>query len=249
MINSESETNPLRKIPTRAVTPSDSDIGSVLRQAREKKGHSIDAVSQHTRISKRFLEAMESNRLEEFPAVAYLRGFLKCYCEYLEIEFEPLWKSAFPEPAHRDDKPAAEAPPLGAHQPRISRIRASTDILPFVFLAIGLVVLAVMWAARGSKRASEETRPATPAALTPMAGAVEPLLVIDFKSDSWIRVTTDGEIRFEGRVPQGTHQDWKAKKTILLRTADPASLTLSLNGAPLPFPAPEPSGDYRIETP
>lgn len=249
MINSESETNPLRKIPTRTVPPTSTDIGSILRSAREKKDRSLDAVSQHTRISKRFLEAMEANRLEEFPAVAYLRGFLKCYCEYLELDFEPLWKAAFPEPVAAPEPAAAKPPERAPHQSSMSPMQASTNILPLVFLGAGIIILAVMWSTRGAKTAVEEAPPSTPAALSPVSAAPEPRLLIDFKADSWVRVTADGEVKFEGRVPRASRQDWKAKKTILLRASDPADLTLTLNGAPLTLPAPEPSGDYRIETP
>src|SRR5882762_8006576 len=81
----------LRKIPASRPPESQADIGSILKAAREQKGHTLDSVSQHTRISRKFLAALEANKFEEFPALAYLRGFLKSYCDYLEIEFAPLW--------------------------------------------------------------------------------------------------------------------------------------------------------------
>src|SRR5579883_848902 len=90
----QNERDPLRKIPTKHAPEPKADIGSTLRAAREKRGHTLEAVSQQTRISRRFLEALEKNRFDEFPALAYLRGFLKSYCDYLELEFEPLWRLA-----------------------------------------------------------------------------------------------------------------------------------------------------------
>lgn len=91
--------DPLRKIPTKHVPEARADIGAPLKAARSKKGHTLETVAQQTRIPKKFLDALENNRLEEFPALAYLRGFLKSYCDYLEVDFEPLWKELTAAPA------------------------------------------------------------------------------------------------------------------------------------------------------
>lgn len=106
--------DPLRKIQTKHAPETKADIGSQLKAARTKRGHTIDAVSQQTRIPKKWLEALEANRLEEFPALAYLRGFLKTYCDYLEVDFEALWNEIVPKnppPADAAAKPAAAPTP------------------------------------------------------------------------------------------------------------------------------------------
>ncbi len=88
----EKETDPLRRIPTKHTTALRAEIGPILRAARLKRGQSLEAVAQQTRISKKFLEALEENRFEQFPAVVYLRGFLKSYCEHLDVNFDEIWK-------------------------------------------------------------------------------------------------------------------------------------------------------------
>lgn len=108
----DKEPDPLRRIPTKHTTALRAEIGPILRAARLKRGQSLEAVAQQTRISKRFLEALEENRFEQFPAVVYLRGFLKSYCEHLDVNFEEIWgmlNSAGPEPT----PPAAESPAGG----------------------------------------------------------------------------------------------------------------------------------------
>lgn len=130
------EPDPLRRIPTKHATALRAEIGPILRAARLKRGQSLEAVAQQTRISKRFLEALEENRFEQFPAVVYLRGFLKSYCEHLDVNFEEIWgmlNSAAPEatppaaefpaggPAATNDSPASQAAktsaPKQAHAP------------------------------------------------------------------------------------------------------------------------------------
>lgn len=87
----DKEPDPLRRIPTKHTTALRAEIGPILRAARLKRGQSLEAVAQQTRISKRFLEALEENRFEQFPAVVYLRGFLKGYCEHLDVNFDEIW--------------------------------------------------------------------------------------------------------------------------------------------------------------
>ncbi|MBI4678842.1 MAG: DUF4115 domain-containing protein [Elusimicrobia bacterium] len=97
--------DPLRRIPPRTVPSAlEVDIGTILKAARLKKGQAVDVVSQHTRVPKKLVEALEANRLDEFPAMVYLRGFLKIYCDYLDVDFEPLWKQIVP------DQPAGPGP-------------------------------------------------------------------------------------------------------------------------------------------
>lgn len=65
-------------------------IGEALRSTRERRGLSIAEVAQDTRISPRFLEALEAEQFDELPAPVYVRGFIRSYASYLKIESQPL---------------------------------------------------------------------------------------------------------------------------------------------------------------
>ena len=113
----DKETDPLRRIPTKHTTALRAEIGPILRAARLKRGQSLEAVAQQTRISKRFLEALEDNRFEQFPAVVYLRGFLKGYCEHLDVNFDEIWTMLTVEPPPADSADSADAPAAPAPAP------------------------------------------------------------------------------------------------------------------------------------
>lgn len=254
MIDLDSDPNPLRKIPIRVAPSPAANIGGTLRQARTKKGHSLELVGQHTRIQKKFLESLEANRFEDFPAMVYARSFLKTYCEYLEIDFEALWRQAFPEP----EPGAGTQHPLQPQAPTGESVRpAGRQGQPAPRLGVGLLITAgfaclAIYALRpeGNRRGIESTgAPSPPNALAPLAPAPEPDLVIEFQGEAYVRVLTDGELRFEGRVPLGTRQEWKARREISLKTSDSTALSLTLNGSPYTLPPPGPAGDYRIEGP
>jgi hypothetical protein len=48
--------------------------------------------------------------------------------------------------------------------------------------------------------------------------------------EAWIRLKTDGKLRFEGLIPAGTSQIWHANAAFSLRAVDPQALRLELNG-------------------
>lgn len=60
-------------------------IGQQLRQARESQGLSLDQASQVTRIRMHYLEALEADQFDRLPSTAQLRGFLRAYGEYLQL--------------------------------------------------------------------------------------------------------------------------------------------------------------------
>ena len=131
----EQEPDPLRRIPTKHTTALRAEIGPILRAARLKRGQSLEAVAQQTRISKRFLEALEEDRFDEFPAFVYMRGFLKSYCEHLDVPFAELWAiiqpSAVPETprAQLNSASAVPAPKPEAKTPVPSSAPAATPAM------------------------------------------------------------------------------------------------------------------------
>jgi transcriptional regulator with XRE-family HTH domain len=268
----ENEPDPLRRIPTKHTVDVRAEVGAVLRAARLKRGQSLEAVAQQTRIPKRYLEALENDRLDEFPAFVYMRGFLKGYCEHLDIPFEELWAKVQP-PAAAEAAPAPAATAAGAQaapapkpaapapapKPQLTPAPAthvgtapasSSATGAIVFAAVLAVALGV-WVYK-DHRPSAAAKPAesTPRALMPLPKTTEPARIgLRAVDDAWVRVTVDDSVAFEGRLPRGAAMEWKPSKYVSLRTTAPASLQLSVNGAPRALANPTPDGEYRIEVP
>lgn len=60
--------------------------GEELRERREELGFSIDEVYRTLRIPPRCLEAFERGRLDALPPSCYAEGFLRTYCDYLQLD-------------------------------------------------------------------------------------------------------------------------------------------------------------------
>jgi cytoskeletal protein RodZ len=60
-------------------------VGAILRDAREKKGYSLERVELATKIRVKFLRAIEEDTYDVLPSVSYAKGFVKNYAEYLGL--------------------------------------------------------------------------------------------------------------------------------------------------------------------
>jgi cytoskeletal protein RodZ len=65
-------------------------LGEKLKTAREEKGLSLDDAGKDTKISIRYLEALEKEDFSGFPGEAYITGFIRNYGAYLDLDVQEL---------------------------------------------------------------------------------------------------------------------------------------------------------------
>ena len=65
-------------------------LRDLLINKREERGLTISQVAYETNISKKYIEALENESFNVFPAEAYLLGFLKNYAEFLGLELDAV---------------------------------------------------------------------------------------------------------------------------------------------------------------
>jgi cytoskeletal protein RodZ len=61
------------------------ELGTRLVRAREARGLTLEDAERDTRISRRYLQALEAEQFEAIPAPVYARGFLRSYSQYLGL--------------------------------------------------------------------------------------------------------------------------------------------------------------------
>src|SRR6266852_3516634 len=80
-------------MPDQDPTPPQSELasfGEELRREREIRGISLKEIADATKISKRFLEAIERNDHKTLPAPVFTRGFIREYARYLGLQTEDM---------------------------------------------------------------------------------------------------------------------------------------------------------------
>lgn len=69
------------------------DIGAYLRQFREEKSISTEAVAAKTFIPLRLLKALEEGQLDQLPEPIFVQGFIRRYADAIDLDGEALAKT------------------------------------------------------------------------------------------------------------------------------------------------------------
>jgi cytoskeleton protein RodZ len=231
-----------------------SSLGARLRELREARGVSLDDIARSTRVSRRHLEALESDSFVELPAPVFVKGFIRAYCEFLDAapaEVLELYREATGEAV------------------RPERVQSATRTLPsrrtgpllvslvlFIALGASLFVLRIGLkppppqappapeAARGG-----ETMPSPPTTLGAAAPAVsaqpgagptigpQPAgqrLLIRAVETTWIRVQIDEAQVSEELLQVGAIREWTAARRFVISVGNAGGLEVDINGRRIP---------------
>jgi cytoskeleton protein RodZ len=134
--------------------PEPGSFGTWLRRQRELREISLRDVADRTKISLRYLEAMEEDRFDLLPAPVFAKGFLREYARYVGLSPDEVvnhWL-AVQQAGERPEGEDEEASPRGAR--RLSRI-----LLLLALLVLGAVVAFLVYRQQHPAAA----RPAGPA--------------------------------------------------------------------------------------
>src|SRR5262245_37652256 len=94
------------------------NFGASLKKARESKGITLEQIAKETRISTRFLTAIENEEFEQLPGGIFNKGFVRAFAVHVGLDGdqavadyerlvgapEPVVPDAVPAPA--EDKPS-----------------------------------------------------------------------------------------------------------------------------------------------
>jgi len=157
------------------------EIGSVLRQAREQLGLTLEEVERATHIRARNLAILESGDWDSLASTVQARGFLKNYAEFLGLDAERLLTRYAEALQARRTRPRPEARP-GAAPRRSVQVRSrrprwlSSDLWVATLVTLTVLVILVWGLGRVTEavRAGEATPTAEPATPTATSAPTEP---------------------------------------------------------------------------
>jgi transcriptional regulator with XRE-family HTH domain len=113
-----------------------SELGKTLSQARVARGLTLEDCERDTRISKRYLDALEREDWKLFPAPVYSRAFLRTYAQYLSLDPQQLMRlyQAQEEPEIKPLPEIRAAPASGSMNWTLAGIVAAFLIIAGAFL-------------------------------------------------------------------------------------------------------------------
>lgn len=223
-------------------------FGEELRKEREIRGISLAEIAEATKVSKRFLGAIEKDDFDTLPAPVFTRGFVREYARYLGLNAEEMvTRYAHYLDAHGR---AADEDPLPLRSSDKPRVNERSP----VGKVVGIIVLILLLIAAGwfAYVRFLRTAPETPSTATPPAAVVEPvrppvaaaqpartvgrmLLTIAASQDVWIVLHADGKRALSGTMREGDKRSFEAVEQFEFETLGNAGgVTLTLNGVTVP---------------
>jgi transcriptional regulator with XRE-family HTH domain len=236
-------------------------FGEELKREREIRGISLKEIADATKISKRFLEAIERNDHRTLPAPVFTRGFVREYARYLGLNVEEIvnrynFASAGDERIEKPHMhPINSAPPRDITPrtqpkrgipPPYAGVDRNVILLILIAAALGAVAYwAVVHKRIGLPGSEPEvvppviTAPASikPPVLAPSKPADDRMLrlTLEVTNTSWVTLEADGKTVINAEMAPGERRSFEAKDQFRFRTiGNAAGLRLTLNETLVP---------------
>ncbi len=218
-------------------------FGENLRRERELRGIALRDIADSTKISIRFLQALEQDRFEILPGGIFQRAFVKQYARHVGLDPERLVAEFV---YARGGEEPAPAPPLPTRRPTPPR-----GTLMIAIGLAGLGLLALLRSAPG-RVAREAPAPALPVPASILTDRVYPppstqkeqdatlaeglVLTMSARERCWVGAKVDGRTVLDRVLLEGETQTLEATGEIVLSVGNAGGLAFRLNdqqGVPL----------------
>jgi cytoskeleton protein RodZ len=152
-------------------------FGDRLRREREMRGITLDEITESTKISRRHLEALESEHFDQLPGGVFNKGFVRAYARFLGIDED---RAVAEYSAASNEQPEPENKfPLEIHEQPNRDLNPRRSNVPLMFAIATLVgVLAGygFWVKSKPHTSApiESARQSSAAATEPQTGSATP---------------------------------------------------------------------------
>jgi hypothetical protein len=224
-------------------------LGQYLRSAREARGIDLHEAAQQTRIGIAYLKALEEEDFSKLPGEVFVRGFLKNYGKYLQLEESQVMRKygELMAPKSEAGPVAVKEPPVVAGKEREQKTPRSTTIETFLWGAGILIALVLfLFTSLPNRRHQEAKHVVAPLSSEQTATAPGPAMQIGklylevvALEDTWLLVRTDSSPQKKALLKKGENLIWSADERFLLSYGSAKSLKLILNGQELVVTEPE----------
>src|SRR4051812_12862415 len=224
-------------------------IGERLEEARKRKGISIREAAETTKIRGDYLQKFEANSFDLDLPPLYIRGFLRAYARYLDLDPDRLvndFNAVFAsegKPTRRESREVygrvdfgegSRAAETGEAAPTGRSAQDQALLLKFGLLGGGAIVAVIVIILLVKVLFSGS--PSKPAATAAQPSATAPADVaqtVTFTALDATRVKVvqdvDGKILFNGSLVRGETKSFKKQGSLLITVEDRTRVRLEVN--------------------
>lgn len=221
------------------------ELGGNLHRIRVAKNISLETIAANTHISQRLLAAIEAGDTAELPEPFYIQALVSKFARQIGAE-----EVKFEIEHHSSETVVERSLPLSNRQGwRGFQLRTFHLYLIYILLVVASVkaITSVVERPAIVDRTPVERPIADPPANReqPPAIAVEPPRIPQLVSQSsntesvsvginlqercWLKVMVDGQVAFEGVLPQGTQRQWTGRKQVTIRAGNAGGVAITFN--------------------
>jgi len=217
------------------------EIGTTLRDARVRRDISLQQAEDDTKIRVKYIQAMENEDFDILPGGTYVKGFLRTYAEYLDLDAQLLideYNERFGSGEHREHIIQTVRSIKAEPSTKRARGKHQTNYILVAILAVVIVaVLAYLgWGNASSEKptlvtttetqTSESSAAATTPLVTPsrtatattptqtQAAEIQNIIISSTSSNNWIKInknSADGEVVWSGTLATGESKTLEQK--------------------------------------
>ncbi len=233
-------------------------FGDWLRRQRELREISLRDIAERTKISLRYLEAMEADRFDLLPAPIFAKGFLREYARYVGLSPDDVVNhylsvhhpEELAEPKE-DTKVRPRPKPVDPGPTPVRRTWSWGLLLALAGLILLVLVALLAWFVDHRHKEPSNASQAPPIAAPPPvqiaaqpAAAAKPAppppsapiqVSLDFSKDCWVEAVSDGKNRVAELRIQGESMQLEAQKSLTLTLGNAGVVDMRVNGYPFPL--------------
>ncbi len=222
------------------------NIGTHLRDARERRGLSLHQIAQSTKLSTATLRHIEENEFSRLPGGIFVKGYLRACASAVGVDPEEVVEAFVAQ------LPQAAAPDqMSRLAARLERRRTAgrrhSALATVAVLFLAFAAIAAWYAHQLPARpAPSADSVAAPVPIEPLVSramvsdarpasehdGTVPALSLEIQSTGacWVSVTADGRLILYRLLESGERVTATAQKELVLRVGDPSMFEYRVNG-------------------
>ncbi|NER83528.1 MAG: helix-turn-helix domain-containing protein [Leptolyngbya sp. SIO1D8] len=220
-------------------------IGPLLKEIRAEQSLSLQEIAKKTLIRPSLLEAIETANVSQLPEPVYTRGLIRRYGDSLGLDGEALASQYFAPPNSQGSRSfwhislAPQLRPLHLYIIYVALIAIAISALSYTLkrTAYRTSTLPVLEGEAAEEAmmppeglVADENNSADKDETLPIEVANAPIRVaVTMQDQSWMRVTADGQVAFEGILKEGDSQLWTAEEKLKIRAGNAGGVVVSFN--------------------
>jgi cytoskeletal protein RodZ len=219
-------------------------FGAWLRSQRKIREVPLGEIADATKISVRYLEALEQDRFDVLPASVFAKGFLREYARFVGLDPDEVVNSYL---TAQQASLNPELDEVTAERTKSSPRERKNTLLLVLALVVALALIAFLIYWGGTQSRGEAVTPAIAAPVLPpppslpVDESAEPgaalVVTMDFTEDCWVEASVDGRRRISELHVQGESMRLEADEEVHLTLGNSQGVRLEVNGEPYPLPS------------